>query len=163
LAKNLPPIDALGLPDSDSSDAEFSVKEFVHATLDVPVSVGTSAWAGTEDEIFAHQERLLSLLEIEIVIGDQQMSVFPSKLNEYLNDDVQFEGPLVVLPPSLRERADMEGLPVIEFDVTSADMQTAFGSVSPQKFGHEDDDDAENPTDFEQVLVAAEKPHDSDE
>jgi hypothetical protein len=70
-------------------EAAFSVKQFFHCLWELPMPEQPSESIRSEDLIFAFQEKLCSIIEIEIESDDGKRSaVFPSKLNCYLADEI---------------------------------------------------------------------------
>ena len=64
-----------------------SVQELIHSILGLPTETGIQKEEENEDAIFAFQERLCSIIEVEIVSQDgKRTTVFPTKLNEYLHN-----------------------------------------------------------------------------
>jgi hypothetical protein len=77
--------DLLGLS-PPPKPAAFSVKSFVHSLFAMPCETFNESAADNEDVIFAFQERLCSIIEVEVVKqSGRSQQVFPTKLNEYLN------------------------------------------------------------------------------
>ena len=64
-----------------------SIQGFIHSVLGLPAEIGGEKQEENEDAIFAFQERLCSIIEVEIVHNDgKRITVFPTKLNEYLHN-----------------------------------------------------------------------------
>jgi hypothetical protein len=85
LCQSTPLDDLLGLC-SPPKPAAFNAKSFVHSLFLIPCQTFKANAADNEDVIFAFQERLCSIIEVEIVKDSgQSQQIFPTKLNEYLN------------------------------------------------------------------------------
>jgi hypothetical protein len=79
----------------------FSVKYFVHQLLGVATPAVSAGLHENEDFIFAFQEKMCALVEIE-VIGERgdSVAVFPNRLNMYLEKWSMFsKGPDSRGPP----------------------------------------------------------------
>jgi hypothetical protein len=74
-------------PPRDS--ASFSARDFVHSHLRVPKSRRCVGFHQNEDLIFAFQERLCMIIDVEVKTdGGKQIRVFPTKLNEFAHRGV---------------------------------------------------------------------------
>jgi hypothetical protein len=88
-----PPLDdLLGLCPRVAKPPPFTVKSFLHSLLGLPCQAAQKHSVKNEDVIFAFQERLCLIIEVEIQTDDQiSMQVFPTKLNEYLGEKTDEE------------------------------------------------------------------------
>jgi hypothetical protein len=84
-----PPLDdLLGFDQS----VPFTVKSFVHSLHGVMCQPAQKQQVQSEDAIFAFQERLCSIVDMEIQKDDQvAIQGFPTKLNEYLHEKAEKE------------------------------------------------------------------------
>jgi hypothetical protein len=74
-------------PSQGETGDTFSAKEWVHRSFDLPF-IQQAPDMENDDAVFAFQERLCSLIEVEVVGNEGRPShVFPTKLNAYLQAD----------------------------------------------------------------------------
>ena len=87
-----------------------SIQGFIHSVLGLPAEIGGEKQEENEDAIFAFQERLCSIIEVEIVHNDgKRVTVFPTKLNEYLhNKQPSVETPKSSEPPVSGEKEEIK-------------------------------------------------------
>jgi hypothetical protein len=80
--------------DSIIPPAPFSLRHFVHASLRIPEPPRSVRARASEDLIFAFQEKMCALLEIEVMADDgRSVTVFPSRLNCYIRERSVFPPP----------------------------------------------------------------------
>jgi hypothetical protein len=96
LPKRLRVPDVVLVPEGDAAGVAgqpgggFAVKEFVHALLGLSNAFDGRSVPQTEDVIFAFQERLCALFEVEIESeSGPPLQVFPTRLNAYLEAIVE--------------------------------------------------------------------------
>jgi hypothetical protein len=83
----------------------------------------------SEDLIFACQEKLCSIIEIEIESEDGQRSpILPSKMNAYLKIS---DGPVEEVEQHERQDVDVSDHEVL-FNVSVRDLRFAFGSAETE-------------------------------
>jgi hypothetical protein len=118
-----PPV--VELPSPVKEPEPFSVKNWVHSTFNIPFIPFERPEQDREDAIFASQEQLCSLIEIEIVREDGAVQrVLPTKLNRYLQ--------------AVAVRPDADWIPVLP-KATYAGSRNVFGD-SPSEVGTRDAD-----------------------
>jgi hypothetical protein len=164
----------LRVPDTVSTappKVESSVKAFVHRVLCVPNSGDQCSVTQSEDVIFAFQERLCELFEIEIEKDNGvQAQVFLTRLNGYLHAAETKAERKSGVPHSvsrkvrvcaaLEESTQWASDVTEQFNVSVPDLEFVFASVSKDANGTRKTDSP--PRLLAAALVRADSSEDSD-
>jgi hypothetical protein len=92
--------DLLSLYSPPRDPTRFSAREFVHSHLEIVSGRHAAVFRPNEDLIFAFQERLCTIIEVEVLtLKGRRVHVFPTKLNDYAENGVVTAAPEVRTPP----------------------------------------------------------------